>query len=186
SHPRLLPVMSARWRMASSRVTRGSILRSTRLPFTVSVTETSPGPTVRTGTCASASLTPTTPAARLPTPVDLRNVPRLTPRRSAVSCVSCVEGMAESRLTGRSGPKDNQKSLSVYRVLRSVNFVRLREVQHVEELLQRFELVFGGIDDGAPLLQARLRPVFVFEAGPAVLRDFDDDRTHGGDVELHR
>ena len=56
SQTRLLPVMSARVRIASSRVTRGSIRRSSRLPLTISDTGTSPGPTARAaGVCASAS-----------------------------------------------------------------------------------------------------------------------------------
>ena len=47
SQPRLLPVMSAVLRIASSSVTRGSTFRFNRLPLTMSVIGTSPGPTTR-------------------------------------------------------------------------------------------------------------------------------------------
>src|SRR5437867_12439205 len=80
SHTRLLPVRSARLRSASSSVTRGSILRSSRLPFTISATGTSPGPTTRGPVCASVSATPAavTAEASPVTPAPFRNSLRLT------------------------------------------------------------------------------------------------------------
>ena len=48
------------------------------------------------------------------------------------------------------------------------------------------ELLLRRVDDGAALLQRRLRPVFVLEPHPAVGADVDDDRVHRLDVELHQ
>ena len=80
SQTRLLPVRSARLRIASSSVTRGSILSSTRLPLTISVTGTSPGPTTRGPVCASTSAAPAdvTAVARLVTPALFKKSLRLT------------------------------------------------------------------------------------------------------------
>src|SRR3954468_16814671 len=80
SQTRLLPVRSARVRSASSSVTRGSIFRSTRLPLTVSVTGTSPGPSIAGPACAAASGTATdvTAVAMLVTPALFKKSLRLT------------------------------------------------------------------------------------------------------------
>src|SRR4051794_25386179 len=65
-------------RSASSRVTRGSIVRLSGRPLTVRRTGTSPGPTSGTPDCASRTGGVTTDAAILTTPVDFRKLRRLT------------------------------------------------------------------------------------------------------------
>src|SRR5262245_33851083 len=75
--------MSARMRSASSSVTRGSICRSTDLPFTLSITRTGPGPTALAAPCASTpGAWASTPAATPPAPTVLRKVRRLKPGSS--------------------------------------------------------------------------------------------------------
>src|SRR4029078_9114505 len=103
------------------------------------------------------------------------------------SCLSSFGAIAESPLGWRNErAKNNQKSVRVYSVLRSDRLGRLRKVQHLEEFLQRLELVLCGVNDGAPLLRGGLRPVLVLQADPAIGPDFDDDRVHGCDVKLHQ
>jgi hypothetical protein len=71
--------MSARIRSASRSVTRGSIMRSTRLPLTVSRTGTSPGPTARTpAVWASISAGDVAAVTALTTPAVFRKSRRLT------------------------------------------------------------------------------------------------------------
>ena len=78
SQTRLLPVRSARLRIASSSVTRGSISSSIRLPLTIRVTGTSPGPDDRGPDCASATVAVVTAVARLVTPALFKKSLRLT------------------------------------------------------------------------------------------------------------
>src|SRR5439155_12597946 len=87
SHTRLLPVRSARFISGLSSVTRGSIFRSTRLPFTVSVTGTSPGPTTRGPVCAATSGTATvvTAVAKPDTPALFKKSLRLTLMRGIIA-----------------------------------------------------------------------------------------------------
>ena len=81
-------------RSASSSVTRGSILRSSRLPLTISVTGTSPGPTRRCRRQRSAPRASGVAAAvtALTTPADFRKSRRVTANPPGLSSLRAIDG----------------------------------------------------------------------------------------------
>src|SRR5580765_452398 len=59
-------------------------------------------------------------------------------------------------------------------------------LEDLEQLSEREQFFLRRVNDGAALLERRLRPVFILEPHPAVGSDVDDDRIHRRDVELHQ
>src|SRR5438045_2381216 len=58
-------------------------------------------------------------------------------------------------------------------------------VENLQELSERGDFSLCRVDDGAPLLQRRRRPVFVLQSHPRVGAHVDDRRVHRFDVQPH-
>src|SRR3954462_11418930 len=59
-------------------------------------------------------------------------------------------------------------------------------LQDLEQFLQGGDFFLRGVDDRAPFLQRRLRPVLQIEPHAAVSVHVDDNRVHRLDVEPHQ
>ena len=164
-----------------------------RLPFTISVTGTSPGPMHGAGpVCASTSATPAdvTAVARLLTPAVFRKLRRLTLTRSGFFRNSSFGAMSKppQRLTDKKRTR-MAKRYSISRRLYKDKGRRPRPrrrlrlpFEDVDELGQRLDLAARGVQNRPPLLQSRDRQLLVFKADPSVFGHLDDHGVHRLDV----